>query len=282
MLQLLRPPLILADELKLSRSCGVVFVDCGPEASNHLLAGMEVNPAAIIDHHLGGSKTYRGAFCDVRPEVAACASLVVEYLRELAWEPSTDLATALLYALRTETRGWDAVFSRVDQRALSWLTDRADHTKVAEIENAPVPRRHFRDLLFAIQNTFVYEDAAVCFLPHIYGPEAVGETADLLIRCARIQRILCAGALGGDLFLSARTGPGGGDAVDLLGQTLKGVGQFGGHGHRAGGKVPDFRTAAHNTTNLENLVRTRWLAACRVKKRRGCRLVAKRDIISHL
>ena len=131
-------------------------------------------------------------FRDVRLRVAATATIAASYLREQHLEPPQELATALLYAIRTETRGGDTFHSRLDRTIIAWLTRFANPALLAEIENAPLPRDYFADLVLALQNAFIYDGAALCFLPRAAGAEIVGEVADLIARCDEVRCVLCA------------------------------------------------------------------------------------------
>jgi hypothetical protein len=212
--------------------------------------------------------------------VAASASIAASYLREQKLDPSSRLATALLFAIRTETRGTETHYSRLDRRVLPWLAERADPSRLAEIESAPLAPEYYSDLVLALQNTFLYDDTAFCLLPRASGPEIVGEVADLLIRCQSIGRVFCGAVVDGDLLLSVRTGHGHEDAAVLSHKTLSGIGRGGGHHRRAGGKVPGV--GPRITDDLQDELRNRWLATCGVDRQRGTRLVALREIVENL
>ena len=47
-------------------------------------------------------------FLDIRPEYGATASIMTEYLRSAKIRPSKNLATALVYAIRVDTRNFEA------------------------------------------------------------------------------------------------------------------------------------------------------------------------------
>ncbi len=109
----------------------------------------------------------------------------------------------------------------------------------------------------------------------------VGEIADLLIRCQGIERLLCVGIMGNRIILSARTTAIGGNATSLLGRTVEPQGgTWGGHEHRAGGSILVGSAAAAD--ELEARIRTSWLSVSGAVKRRGQRLVAKREILKAL
>jgi nanoRNase/pAp phosphatase (c-di-AMP/oligoRNAs hydrolase) len=282
LVELLQPPIELVDDLEVGEGATAILVDCGSEANNHLLTRKSLHPIAVIDHHVNEALETRPAFRDIRPHVAASASISASYLREQRIEPGAKLASAMIYALRTETCGSETHYSALDRSILPWLTERAEPALLAEIENAPLSRDYFGDLLLAMQSTFVYDRVALCFLPRASGAEIVGEVADLLIRCQGIQRVLCAAIVGADLVLSARTERDCGSAVTLLARTLEGLGGAGGHAHRAGGKITGVGRGAKVAEELSDELRRRWLKSCGVKRKRGTRLIAKRDIVENL
>ena len=282
MVALLKPPIELVNDIDLTDGTAALLVDCASESTNHLLMRKATRPVGVIDHHLDGAPAAPVAFHDVRPNVVASATIAASYLREQRIEPGTKLATAMLYAMRTETRGNDTRHSRLDRLILSWLTERADPAVVAAIENAPLSRAYFGDLVLAMQHTFLYDGAAWCFLPRVEGAEIVGEVADLLIRCVNVDRVLCAAVVVDDVLLSARTERDAGNAAVLLRQTLEGLGTGGGHAHRAGGKIPNALRAGRAAERVEDGLRKRWLTACGVELKRGARLVPKREIMKNL
>ena len=281
MVDLLSPPIELVDHVDFNHGAAAVLVDCGAGATNHIVTRQQISPVAVIDHHQGETAG-PAPFVDIRLDAAASATIVASYLREQKIELGAKLATAMLYAIRSETCGHETHFSPLDRSILPWLTEHGEPALLAEIENAPLTRDYFADLLLALQNTFLYDSAAICFLPRATGAEIVGEVADMLIRCDEIRRVLCAAILGDDLLVSARTQPGAGSATDLLLTALKDVGHAGGHSHRAGGKISNVGHTAKQVELLHEDLRTRWLSACGVDRQRGTRLIAKREIVDNL
>jgi nanoRNase/pAp phosphatase (c-di-AMP/oligoRNAs hydrolase) len=236
----------------------------------------------VIDHHQTSMRKRSVPFSDIRPKVAAAATIAASYLREQKMPPDEQLATALLYGIRSETEGIAASHSRLDRSMISWLSHCANPTTLAAIENAPLTRGYFSDLVLALQNTFVYEDAAFCFLPRAEGSETVGEVADLLARAEGVNRVLCAAVNNGDIVVSVRTERNTDRASTLVREVVDGLGQAGGHEHRAGGRIHDFRRRGADTDDMQQHLRSAWLKACGVQKKRGKRLVALREIVKNL
>jgi hypothetical protein len=80
--------------------------------------------------------------------------------------------------------------------------------------------------------------------------------------------------VGGELFLSARTQPGSGQASKLLQDTLLGLGSAGGHAHRAGGKIPIGDEQLPRASEIQEELRRRWLDASQATGREGVPLLA--------
>ncbi len=278
MVELLTPPIELVRQIDCPDGTGVVLVDCQSGSQNHIFSGNQVQPAVVIDHHPPHGGRQKLAFRDVRPRAAASASIAASYLAEQGLEPGPKLATALLFAIRTETRGGETYHSRLDRSVLLWLTERANPSLLAEIDSAPLRLEYYGDLILGLQNTFLYGDTAFCLLPRASGPEIVGEVADMLIRCEAIFRVLCGAVVRGDMLFSVRTRREADDAGEMARKTLDGLGDAGGHSHRAGGKIP----APKITEALQDELRKRWLETCAAEGRRGTRLVAPREIKENL
>ncbi|MGD2110470.1 MAG: DHH family phosphoesterase [Phycisphaerae bacterium] len=274
--RLLRPPIEFVDELTADVQTATVLVDCSPASFNHLLDG-RVPPTAVIDHHESKRDGFRIRFRDMRPKVTASASISAGYMREQNLEPSSEMATGLVYAIRTEMIGAQKPLSRVDHSVMRWLSTFADYDLLSEIENPPLPRHYYEELLLALKNVRIYADSALCFLPRMTAPELVGEFADLLIRCDGLQCVLCGGRVEDDVLFSARSKRGERTALHLLSTVLGGLGRSGGHRHRAGGRVA-LPVYGKTLDELEQEVRAKWLDACASTVRRGQRLVGGKEI----
>ena len=271
MMNLVHPPIELMHQFLPKARTAAVLVDCGPKVVGHLLSSPQIEAVAVIDHHLTGEPPDL-PFVDIRPKMAACATMAADYLREQKISPGERLATALLYAIRTETCGNEFHHTRLDRSIILWLTNEANPKWLAEIDNAPLAQNYFGDLSHALRQTMLYGDTAFCLLPQAQGQEIVGEVADLLIRGEAIRRVFCGAAIAGDLFCSVRTQADTDNAARLVKATLNGLGNGGGHSHRAGGKVANFMESNFEGVLGEEL-RNRWIAVCNVQDQKGRLLV---------
>lgn len=280
MMKLVVPPIDLVHRFLPKSRTAVVMVDCGPEVAGHLLTSPKIEVVGVIDHHLVGEPP-NVPFVDIRPQMAASATMAADYLREQRIRPGQRLATALLYAIRTETCGNEFQHTRLDRSVITWLTSYANPEWLAEIENAPLAQSYYGDLVLALQNTILFGDAAFCVLPRAQGQEIVGEVADLLIRGDDIMRVFCGAKIAGDFYCSVRTEEESDSAAELVKATLGELGNGGGHRHRAGGKVSDVadqKMAEALTTDLQE----RWVSACNVLDQSGVRLISRDEIVETL
>ena len=187
--------------------------------------------------------------------------LQLGYLVEQDITPSEELATAVWYALRTETCAYQSKYSALDREILLWSTKYGSPALLSEIENAPLHPRHFLDLKNAIEATVVYRDVAFCWVENAENVEIVGQIADLIVRCKGVERALCGTLLNGDSYISVRTSPTGGNATNVLLATLGELGLGGGHEHRAGGKIEKTGDQVDDSMHWRTEILERWLVA---------------------
>lgn len=188
----------------------VILVDCGLDATHHLAFRAGRRPDAVIDHHLpakqeknnslsplmerqttGATGEDEWPIVDCRPKVAAAVSIVIGYFIEQRLQPSSELATGVLYALKSETCGGEHQYSEIDRQAVNFLTPIACHETLARIDEAPLPHSYFVELRSALEKTELFDTAAFCDLESSSGPEVAGEIADFLIRHQDLTHVLC-------------------------------------------------------------------------------------------
>ena len=217
---------------------GVVLIDTQPPALNHSA------PAALpvlvcVDHHPRISSTARVPWFDVRPDGECTASIVLEYLvrRDVALSPP--LATALLYALKTDTRDLSRGASDRDLEAWAHVSPLADMRALGDIVNPTLEPRYYDELRLALEVARTAERVVVVSLGELPYPDLVAEIADLFVRRKGTDWCLCGGTYQGMLRFSLRTEEPAGHAGRLAQQLIHAAGgSAGGHGMIGGGRVP--------------------------------------------
>ena len=228
------------DRLKgsdLRQSLPVAVVDSQPGTGNNALPpGSPV--AVVIDHHTLREATAEAVFADVRPELGATSTLLVQYLQAADLEPPPPLATALFYGIKTDTMGLGRAASPDDVSAYFHLQPRIEVEALVKIEHAQVPAEYFRGLDAALHAARVYDGIVIAFVGVMTRPDMAAEMADLLLRLRGAQWTICMGAYKESLILAVR-GRGKQDKAGRLAQVIVGKhGTAGGHGAMAGGQIP--------------------------------------------
>ena len=236
MVEALRIPLTPIEELTLSRFDRLGIVDSQPGTGNNSLpAKRKVD--VIIDHHPLRAESASATWCDVRSELGATSTIVLQYLRERRISIDSRLATGLFYALRTETRDLGREATDAERDAYLFLVPLVDHKTLSRISHPKVPREHFRALDRALCSARVWGRVVAANLGELSYPDLVAEVADLLLAFDQAKFVLCGGRYGTRAFLSLRTDASESRAGSLMREIIGAEGAAGGHGTMAGGRL---------------------------------------------
>lgn len=130
MVQLLRLRVTEVTAEELYRFDRLICVDSQPRGVERERLGR----LAVIDHH-PLDEGLEAEIEDIRPGYAACATMLTEYLR--AWDErriNRQLATALLYGIKTDSDNLTRGVTPADVRAYGFLQGRADVELIRRIE----------------------------------------------------------------------------------------------------------------------------------------------------
>jgi nanoRNase/pAp phosphatase (c-di-AMP/oligoRNAs hydrolase) len=259
MVDVLHIPLTPVEDLSPEGFDALAIVDSQPGTGNNSLpAGRPVD--IVIDHHPPRPESAGAAWCDIRPQLGATSTIVLEYLRErhIPLEPA--IATGLFYALRTETRDLGRESTDAERSAYLHLVHLVDHQQLYRISHPKVSPQHFAALDRALRSAQVLDDLVAVNLGQLSYPDLVAEIADLLLSLDRARFVLCCGRYGTKVYLSLRTDPTERRAGTLMRQLIGAQGAAGGHGTMAGGRLhAPATTEAELQLAFDGLVR-RFLA----------------------
>jgi nanoRNase/pAp phosphatase (c-di-AMP/oligoRNAs hydrolase) len=214
----------------------IAVVDTQPETGNNSLPpGHRVD--IVIDHHPRRPPSLRAPWCDVREDYGASCTIVYSYLRERKVALSSKVATALLYAIKSETRDLGRESSEHEFEAYAELLRLADLAKLYAIAEPKVPAAHFATLDRALRAAEVRGPLVSANLGALSYPDLVAEIADLLLPFDAAHWVLCVGQHVGAVYLSMRTDVEHAHAGQLIRGIVDGKGAAGGHGQIAGGRL---------------------------------------------
>jgi nanoRNase/pAp phosphatase (c-di-AMP/oligoRNAs hydrolase) len=236
MLEVLHLPMKHLSETSLADYGHIALIDAQPHTGNNAFPDDRIVDI-VIDHHPLRQATTKARFYDVRPDFGASATMLTEYLRAAGVEIPRDLATALLYGIRSETHDLGREVADEDLDAYQYLFPRSDPTKLAAISRPQLPRRYYEQLSVALDSLEVGSSVAICTLGEVIDPDFVPEMADLAIRLEGMLWSFASGTYGDHLYLSLRTNDPTANAGGVMQTMLNGIGRGGGHGMRAGGNI---------------------------------------------
>jgi nanoRNase/pAp phosphatase (c-di-AMP/oligoRNAs hydrolase) len=212
------------------------MVDTQPETGNNSLpAGHRVD--IVVDHHPLREGARRARWCDIREDFGASCTIAYSYLRERKIPITTKVATALLYAIKSETRDLGRDSSEHELEAYSNLLPLADLEQLYAIAEPKVPAAHFIALDRALRAAEVRGHLVSANLGPLVYPDLVAEVADLLLPYEAAHWVLCVGQHDGHVYLSMRTDTDDAHAGKLIRAIVAGRGAAGGHGQIAGGRL---------------------------------------------
>jgi nanoRNase/pAp phosphatase (c-di-AMP/oligoRNAs hydrolase) len=212
------------------------LIDTQPGTGNNQLP-VGVAPALVLDHHPRRKSSAGVPLSDVRPDYGATATIAAEYLLATGQRITAREATALVYAIRTETQDFSREFSPADHRVHDLLLPRVSKRALARIQYPRLPSSYFSMLRQALDHLETVDTLVVCRLGEISQPDIVPELADLLVRMEGKTWCLCTGRYGDRIHLSLRTTNTRAEAGNLMRRLVGRKGRGGGHGMTAGGWV---------------------------------------------
>ena len=247
-------------EVDFGRFDCVAIVDTQPGTGNNSLP-VDVAPDIVIDHHSLKPSTRAARLIDIRSEYGATATILLEYLIQAGIEPDMQLATALFYAIRSDTQDLGRQTVRADIEAIALLFPLANKRMLSEIQRGSVPRVYFRMLDEALRNARIQGQAIITDLGTIEHPDMIAEVADLLLREDEMCWAMCTGISKNKLFISIRTSKEDARADKVIRRVVARKGTGGGHPTFAGGQIPLIKGTKSEQASLEKLVQKRFLKA---------------------
>ena len=237
----------------------ICLVDTQPGTGNNSLPpGTRVD--IIIDHHPRGAACDASRWVDIREEYGVTATIIYEYLLSQGITINSNLATALFYAIKSETQDLGREANLPDREAYLRLFPLANKRIIFLITHPKLPVEYFMMMNSALRHTLIYDTALVSNLGEISFPEVVAEMADFLVRLEGIETAFCLGHYAGSMILSLRTTRSDLHLGTMMRRIVADLGTGGGHGMTAGGKIATIPDDEEALNDVAELLTTRLLA----------------------
>lgn len=250
----------------------VALVDTQPGTGNHPFDDAAPN-LIVFDHHHLRPATRRAVFWDVREHLGTSTTLLYLYHRACKLVLTETQATAMLYALRSETWDLGREASDTDLRLFKELYARADLAALSRIVHAKVDEGYFTAIHTALERSTIHGSVVISRMGELPYPDVPAQIAEDLMRFRGISTTFAVGVYGDEMLFSLRSDSPDANLGRLARRIAEGLGSAGGHGASAGGQIP-LPGNAEEAKAVEDTVVERLLAEL------GCSRVPGRPLIS--
>lgn len=224
MVRLLGVAMAHTKEVKADRFTRFVMVDSQP---NHHESFAVFPFCAVIDHH--PETGISPPFVDIRPRYGATASMMTEYLRAAGIKPSVKLATALFYAIKTDTSNFERQALMEDVRAFQFLFRHANMHLARRIEQADLRMDFLRYFKVAIEKKRVRRGRLFVHLDQVSNPDICVIIADFFMRVNTINWTIVSGIYRQKLVVIIRNDGLRKNAGNMAKSSFAAFGSAGGH-----------------------------------------------------
>src|SRR5215213_3381921 len=211
----------------------LAMVDVQP----HYFGGLIDRVDLVIDHH-PEQPGYTAVFKDIRPDYGSTSTILTEHLRAVDVNISERTATAMLYAIKSDTLFFNRQANRVDIEAFSYLYPLADATLIKKMEGAEITMDRLEYVLKAKQHGRLEQQVFCAFLGNSPREDFIPYVADFYLQLEDIKWTIVSGIVNDSLVMSVRNLGYSRNAGEFVRKYFNDIGSAGGHRSMAKAVVP--------------------------------------------
>jgi nanoRNase/pAp phosphatase (c-di-AMP/oligoRNAs hydrolase) len=217
----------------------IATVDVQP----HYFGGMLDRADLVIDHH-PEQPGYSAVFKDIRADYGSTSTILTEHLRAVDVNISERTATAMLYAIKSDTLFFARHTNRVDLEAFTFLYPLSDAALIRKMEGAEITLERLEYVTRAGQNGLLREQVFTAFVGDAPREDFIPYTADFFLQLEDVKWTILAGIVGQTLIVSVRNLGYSRNAGEFVKRWFADIGSAGGHRAMAKAVVPMERFRA--------------------------------------
>jgi nanoRNase/pAp phosphatase (c-di-AMP/oligoRNAs hydrolase) len=191
----------------------------------------------VIDHH-PEQAGYSAVFKDIRTSYGSTSTILTEHLRAVDANISERTATAMLYAIKSDTLFFNRQANRVDLEAFSYLYPLADAAMIRKMEGAEITMERLEYVLKAKQNGQMIEQVFCSFIGASPREDFIPYVADFYLQLEDVKWTIVAGIVNDALVMSVRNLGYSRNAGEFVRKYFADIGSAGGHRAMAKAVVP--------------------------------------------
>jgi nanoRNase/pAp phosphatase (c-di-AMP/oligoRNAs hydrolase) len=211
----------------------IAMVDVQP----HYFGGVVDRVDLVIDHH-PEQPGYTAVYKDIRADYGSTSTILTEHLRAVDANISERTATAMLYAIKSDTLFFNRQANRVDIDAFSYLYPLADAALVRKMEGAEITEERLDYVLRAKQHGRLQEQVFCAFLGNTLRDDFIPYVADFYLQLEDVKWTIVFGVVGESLVMSVRNLGYSRNAGEFVRKYFSDIGSAGGHRAMAKAVVP--------------------------------------------
>ena len=202
----------------------IATVDVQP----HYFGGLINKVDLVIDHHPQRAG-YSTAFKDIRPDYGSTCTILTEHLRAVDVNISERTATAMLYAIKSDTLFLSRQTNEPDLDAFRFLYPLANAALIRKMEGAETTVERLHCVSNAVQRGKVAGPLYTTHLGDVAREDLITYVADFLLQVEEITWSVASGVVHGDLVVSVRNLGYSRNAGEFVQRTFGDIGSAGGH-----------------------------------------------------
>ena len=211
----------------------IAMVDVQP----HYFGGLVDRVDLVIDHH-PEQPGYSAVFKDIRPDYGSTCTILTEHLRAVDVSISERTATAMLYAIKSDTLFFNRQANRVDIDAFSFLYPLADAALIRQMEGAEVTLERLEYIMKTRDTGRLSGHVFSAFLGVCPREDPIPYIADFFLQLENVSWTAVAGIVNDSLVISVRNLGYSRNAGDFVRRFFADIGSAGGHRAMAKAVVP--------------------------------------------
>jgi nanoRNase/pAp phosphatase (c-di-AMP/oligoRNAs hydrolase) len=211
----------------------LAMVDVQP----HYFGGLIDRVDLVIDHH-PEQPGYSAVFKDIRADYGSTSTILTEHLRAVDANISERTATAMLYAIKSDTLFFNRQTNRVDIEAFSYLYPLADAALIRKMEGAEITLERLDYVMKAYRAGALVDQVFCGFIGTTPREDFIPYVADFFLQLEDVKWTLVAGIVGDSLIISVRNLGYSKNAGEFARRFFADIGSAGGHRAMAKAVVP--------------------------------------------
>jgi nanoRNase/pAp phosphatase (c-di-AMP/oligoRNAs hydrolase) len=220
-------------QAQLAEFTRIATVDVQPHYFGALLPRADL----VIDHH-PEQPGYAAVFKDIRADYGSTCTILTEHLRAVDVNISERTATAMLYAIKSDTLFFARQTNRSDLDAFTYLYPLADPALIRKMEGAEITLDRLGYVRQALDGGTLCDQVFCAYLGSPPREDFITYVADFFLQLEDVKWTIVSGEVNGHLVISVRNLGYTRNAGEFVKRWFADVGSAGGHRAMAKAVVP--------------------------------------------